>query len=67
MAPSLPVLVLSSYPDARGEEEKRLLEHGIVLDVISKSAIHDNPQVLAQILDWHMRAAAWPEPDAAAA
>ena len=54
----LPVLVLTNFPEARNEEERRLLEQGMVLDVVSKSAVHDNPQLLPYVLDWHLQAAA---------
>lgn len=54
-AASLPVLVLTNYPEARNAEERRLLEHGLVLDVLAKTAIHDNPALLPHILDWHLQ------------
>ncbi|HYM81545.1 MAG TPA: response regulator [Candidatus Limnocylindria bacterium] len=56
-AAELPVLVLTNFPDARSDEEKRLLEQGLVLDVLPKTAVHDNPQLLAHILDWHIQVA----------
>lgn len=56
--PDLPVLVLTNFPEARNEDERRLLEQGLVLDVVSKSAVHDNPQLLPHVLDWHLQAAA---------
>jgi CheY-like chemotaxis protein len=56
--PDLPVLVLTNFPEARNEDERRLLEQGLVLDVVSKSAVHDNPQLLPYVLDWHLQAAA---------
>jgi PAS domain S-box-containing protein len=52
---SLPVLILTNFPEARNEEEKRLLERGLVLDVIAKSSVHDNPQLLPHIIDWHLQ------------
>ncbi len=53
----LPVMVLTNFPDPRNEEERRLLEDGMVLDVVSKTAVHNEPQLLAQILDRHLQAA----------
>jgi PAS domain S-box-containing protein len=53
----LPVLVLTNYPEARTDEERRLLEQELVLEVIAKSAVHENPQMLAHVLDWHMQVA----------
>ncbi len=51
----LPVLVLTNFPEPRNEEERRLLQDGVVLDVVSKAAVHDNPQVLPHVLDWHLQ------------
>lgn len=56
--PDLPVLVLTNFPEARDEEERRLLEQGLVVDVVSKTAVHDNPQLLPHVLSWHLQAAA---------
>ncbi len=53
--PNLPVMVLTNFPEPRNEEERRLLEDGIVLDVVSKTAVHDNPQLLPHVLDWHLQ------------
>ena len=39
------------------DEERRLLEQELVLEVIAKSAVHENPQMLAHVLDWHMQVA----------
>lgn len=55
--PDLPVLVLTNFPEARNEEERRLLEHGLVLDVVAKTSVHDNPQLLPHLLDWHLQVA----------
>ena len=52
--PDLPVLVLTNFPEPRNEEERLLLEQGLVLDVVSKTAVHDNPQLLPHVLDWHL-------------
>ena len=48
-APDLPVLVLTNFPEARNAEERRLLEEGLVLDVLPKTAVHDNPQLLPHV------------------
>jgi DNA-binding response OmpR family regulator len=55
LASELPVLVLTNYPEARTPDEKRLLQQGLVLDVVAKTAVHENPQLLAHLLDWHMQ------------
>ena len=52
--PDLPVLVLTNFPEPRTDEERRLLDQGLVLDVVSKTAVHDNPQLLPHVLDWHL-------------
>jgi PAS domain S-box-containing protein len=52
----LPVLVLTNYPEPRTEEERRLLEEGLVLDVVSKARVHDNPRLLPHVIDWHVQA-----------
>ena len=36
-------------------EEKRLLEEGLVLEVIAKSSVHDNPHLLTHLIDWHLQ------------
>jgi PAS domain S-box-containing protein len=58
LAPDLPVLVMTNFPDARNEEERRLLNQGMVLDVLPKASVHDNPQLLAHIIDWHLQVSA---------
>lgn len=55
LAADLPVLVLTNFPEARNEEERRLLEQGLVLDVLPKMSVHDNPQLLPHIIDWHLQ------------
>jgi hypothetical protein len=30
----------------------------MVLDVLPKSSVHDNPQLLAHIIDWHLQVSA---------
>ncbi|MEQ1833621.1 MAG: response regulator [Candidatus Eisenbacteria bacterium] len=57
LQPDLPVMVLTNFPEPRNAEEKRLLEQGLVLDVIAKTAVHDNPQLLPHVLDWHLQVA----------
>jgi CheY-like chemotaxis protein len=56
-AAELPVVVLTNFPEARNPDEKRLLEHGLVLDVLPKTAVHDSPQLLSHIIDWHLQVA----------
>jgi PAS domain S-box-containing protein len=56
MNADLPVLVLTNYPEPRNEEERRLLEEGLVLDVIPKARVHDNPLLLPHVIDWHVQA-----------
>ncbi|HET7226459.1 MAG TPA: response regulator [Candidatus Eisenbacteria bacterium] len=58
IAPELRVLVLTNFPEPRNAEEKRLLEEGMVLDVLPKSSVHDNPQLLPHIIDWHLQVSA---------
>lgn len=55
LRPDLPVLVLTNFPEARNEEERRLLDQGLVLDVIAKTAVHENPKLLPHLLDWHLQ------------
>jgi CheY-like chemotaxis protein len=56
-APELPVVVLTNFPEARNPEEKRLLELGLVLDVLPKTSVHDNPKLLGHIIEWHLQVA----------
>jgi CheY-like chemotaxis protein len=53
----LPVLILTNFPEPRNDEERRLLESGLVLDVLPKTSVHENPQLLAHIIDWHLQVA----------
>jgi PAS domain S-box-containing protein len=55
-AARVPVLVLTNWPEPRNEEEKRLLEQGLVLEVVSKTSVHDDPNVLAHLIEWHLQA-----------
>jgi PAS domain S-box-containing protein len=55
--PNLPVMVLTNFPEPRNSEERRLLEQGLVLDVVAKTAVHGDPQLLPKVLDWHLRVA----------
>ena len=55
LASSLPVLVLTNYPEPRNDDERRLLEQGLVLDVLPKAAVHDNPSLLPHIIDWQLQ------------
>jgi PAS domain S-box-containing protein len=54
-AAKVPVLVLTNCPEPRSAEEKRLLEDGLVIDVIAKTNIHDSPQLLAHVIDWNLQ------------
>jgi len=54
----LPVLILTNFPEARTDDEKRLLERGVVVDVLSKPAVHENPMMLSHAIDWHLQVAA---------
>ncbi|MBI1797785.1 MAG: response regulator [Candidatus Eisenbacteria bacterium] len=65
-AADLPVVVLTNYPEARNPEEKRLLDQGLVLDVLPKTSVHDSPQLLSHIIDWHMQVADEAEAERAA-
>ena len=58
LAPDLPVLVLTNFPEPRNAEERRLLEQGLVLDVLPKTSVHENPQLLPHIIDWHLQVSA---------
>jgi PAS domain S-box-containing protein len=58
LAPELPVLVLTNFPEPRSEEERRLLDQGLVLDVLPKTSVHENPQLLPHIIDWHLQVSA---------
>jgi signal transduction histidine kinase/DNA-binding response OmpR family regulator len=55
VAPDLPVLVLTNYPEGRSEEERRLLQDGLVVDVVAKATVHDNPMLLPHVIDWHLQ------------
>lgn len=55
LSASLPVLVLTNFPEPRNEEEKRLLEQGLVMEVLPKSSVHDNPQLLPHVIDWQLQ------------
>ncbi len=50
-AASLPVIVLTADPDVPDEEQRRLLEHGLVLEVIAKTEIHERPKRLTEAID----------------
>jgi PAS domain S-box-containing protein len=58
LAPDLPVLVLTNFPEARNEDERRLLGQGLVLDVLPKISVHENPQLLPHIINWHLQVSA---------
>ena len=63
LRPELPVLVLTNFPEPRTEDERRLLERGLVVDVLSKTAVHEDPRLLPQILARHVRVAVRPPGD----
>jgi PAS domain S-box-containing protein len=50
-----PVLVLTNFPEARNSDEQRLLNEGLVLDVVAKMAVHENPMLLAHLVEWHLQ------------
>jgi hypothetical protein len=50
--------VLTNFPEPRNEDERRLLEQGLVLDVLPKTSVHENPQLLPHIIDWHLQVSA---------
>jgi PAS domain S-box-containing protein len=52
---NIPVVVFTNCPEPRDEEERRLLKEGLVLDVIAKSSVHDNPHLLTHVIDWHLQ------------
>ena len=54
-ASRIPVVVFTNCPEPRNQEEKRLLEQGLVLEVIAKSSVHDNPHLLTHLIDWHLQ------------
>ena len=53
-ASQLPVLVFTNWPEPRSSEEKRLLSEGLVIEVVAKTSVHDNPALLAHLIDWHL-------------
>ena len=48
------MLVLTNFPEPRSEDEHRLLERGLVVDVIAKSAVQQHPGLLPDLLDRHL-------------
>ena len=53
-AKSLPVIVLTAYPEVRNEDERRLLEQGLVLEILAKTDVHARPQRLAEAIESHL-------------
>jgi CheY-like chemotaxis protein len=53
--PDLLVLVLTQFPEAETEDERRLLAQPAVLDVLPKASVHDHPMILPHIIDWHLQ------------
>jgi CheY-like chemotaxis protein len=50
LARDLPVIVLTNDPDAQGEDERRLLRDGVVVEVLSKTSVHGSPQLLPEVI-----------------
>jgi CheY-like chemotaxis protein len=55
LRPDLPVLVLTNFPQPRDENERRLLERGLVVDVLSKTSVHSDAQLLVRVVDSCLR------------
>jgi PAS domain S-box-containing protein len=55
LCPDMPVLVLTNFPEARNAEEVRLLERGLVVDVLPKTAVHADSRLLPELLERHLR------------
>ena len=58
--------MLTNFPEGRNDEETRLLEQGLVLDVLAKSSVHDHPQMLPHVIDWHLQVVAEGDGDSGA-
>ncbi len=55
LRPDLPVLVLTNFPQPRDENERRLLERGLVVDVLSKTSVHSDAQLLVRVVESCLR------------
>ena len=53
-AAALPVIVLTANPDVHNEEQRRLLEQGLVLEVVGKTEIHEPPRRLTEAIAVHL-------------
>src|SRR5262249_52091335 len=53
-AATLPVIVLTANPDVHNDDERRLLEQGLVLEVIAKTEIHERPKRLTEAIGEHL-------------
>ena len=53
-AKALPVIVLTAYPEVRNEDERRLLEQGLVLEILAKTDIHSRPRRLMEAIEGHL-------------
>jgi CheY-like chemotaxis protein len=53
----LPVLILTNFPEPATTRSVACSESGLVLDVLPKTSVHENPQLLAHIIDWHLQVA----------
>jgi hypothetical protein len=53
--------VFTNWPEPHNAEEKRLLQEGLVLEVVAKTSVHENPALLAHLIEWHLNAKNDPE------
>jgi len=53
-AAALPVIVLTAYGEPRNEDERRLLEQGLVLEIVSKTDVHERPMRLTEVIEAHL-------------
>jgi len=51
LAAHVPVVVLTNCPEPRNDEERRLLEQGVVVDVVSKAAVHERHAALPELIE----------------
>ncbi|MBI2267580.1 MAG: response regulator [Armatimonadetes bacterium] len=49
-APDLPIIVITNYPEAQTEEEKRLLSRETILEVVSKYTVFEDPDCIVDKL-----------------
>jgi PAS domain S-box-containing protein len=48
VAPDLPVVIITNYPEPNTDEERALLEEGTVVSVVAKSDLHSAPTLLLE-------------------